>query len=192
MTLAAAETGVTAVAFPLDTGAWRACDLAVRSRKSFCRPCALEHRPFRTGQGRVRRGPLLRRRLHAVAGHGRTVTADAGIPAVGAFSSPFWTTGPPLATPVVSNSAIGNRARACHRSNRSSGSAPGELPPGASPPRLRELTGTTERREKRYARLPFPGEPFAGLVLPRAACRWLVTIARSSATRWATSIPAAR
>lgn len=84
MTLAAAETGVTAVAFPLDTGAWgawlrervepgwrpgewhmacwpftgdlgsprtaawkcltAACDLAVRSRKSFCRPCALEHR----------------------------------------------------------------------------------------------------------------------------------------------------
>src|ERR1017187_609839 len=90
VTLAAAETGVTAVAFPLDTGAWgawlreradpgwrpgewdmaswlftgdlgnprtaawkcltAACDLAVRSRKSFCRPCALEHR--RSGLGK--------------------------------------------------------------------------------------------------------------------------------------------
>lgn len=90
MTLAAAQTGVTAGAFPLDTGAWgawlreqvdpgwrpgewdmacwlftgdlgnprtgawkcftAACDLAVRSRKGFCRPCSLEHR--RSGLGK--------------------------------------------------------------------------------------------------------------------------------------------
>jgi integrase len=90
VTLAAAETGVKAAAFPLDSGAWcawlgervdpgwrpgewdmacwlftgdlgnprtaawkcltAACDLAVRSRNGFCRPCMLEHR--RSGLGK--------------------------------------------------------------------------------------------------------------------------------------------